>query len=93
VGGNGGTGGAGGSGGAAGLGGAGGDGGDGGNGGPGGRGGGGGGGPTIGILEDAASSSTRWDNDINVGNPGSGGNQGEPNVGATGVQQTYRKLG
>jgi hypothetical protein len=74
------------------LGGAGGPGGRGGSGSIGGQGGGGGGGPIIGILEDAPSQSIRWDNDITLGTPGTGGSQGQAYAGNDGVQQAYRKL-
>ena len=81
-----------------GTGGAGGYGGKGGNGGNGGAGGGGGGGPSIGIVEDRASSSVRSANTFVLGAPGTGGaSRGiaesvEGNPGANGAGAEFAKL-
>jgi hypothetical protein len=72
--------------------GAGGDGGRGGAGGRGGDGGGGGGGPSIGILEDADSDSTRSRNRILLGEPGVGGETFSGENGADGQQAALVKL-
>jgi K319-like protein len=60
----------------------------GGSGGSGGSGGGGGGGPSIGVVEDATSTTNRADNTFILGTPGGGGAPG----GATGLRVEYRKL-
>jgi len=72
--------------------GAGGAGGRGGNGGAGGASGGGAGGPSIGILEDNASSSTRTSNTVTLGAGGAGGAGVASNAGAAGVTVAYQKL-
>lgn len=70
----------------------GGDGGPGGSGGEGGAGGGGGGGPSIGIMEDRASTTTRSGNLFEVGVAGTGGAGPNSNPGVDGVRAEFAKL-
>jgi hypothetical protein len=72
--------------------GAGGDGGDGGDGGAGGSGGGGGGGPSIAIIEDDDSSSTRDRNRVTLGEPGRGGESPAGLDGEDGETAVFVKL-
>ena len=64
----------------------------GGTGGQGGMGGGGAGGPSIGIFEDASSSSTRNANGINLGEASRGGEGSVNHDGADGVRERFVKL-